>query len=149
MRLSSPGSSKNSITIIAKNPERVKNPTKPKISTVWLTTESYRQNNLWRINIQKLEKIMQTHVLIVSFLALSLNPAVARGDVLDVAAAACDGNPDCSHGDRDQNGQMRFRIMLEGMPVSLQCSLDGECVKILPRGKSARVSGATLLLTAK
>lgn len=92
---------------------------------------------------------MQTHVLIVSFLALSLSPAVARGDVLDVAAAACGRNPDCSHGDRDQNGQMRFRIMLEGMPVSLQCGLDGACVKILPRGKSARMSGAMLLLTAK
>lgn len=92
---------------------------------------------------------MQTHVLIVSFLTLSLSPAAALSDVLDVAATACEGNPDCSHGSRDQNGEMRFRIMLEGMPVSLQCGLDGECVKILPRGKSARVSGAILLLTAK
>ena len=92
---------------------------------------------------------MQTNFLIVSFLALSLSPVVGRGDVFDVAAAACEGNPDCSHDDRDQDGEMRFRIMLDGMPVSLQCGLDGKCVKVLPRGKSARVSDAMLLLTAK
>jgi len=92
---------------------------------------------------------MQIRVLIVGFLALLVYPLAARGDAIDVAATTCEGNPDCSHGDRDQNGQMRFRIMREGMPVSFQCDLNGQCVKILPKGKSARVYDAMLLLSSK
>lgn len=92
---------------------------------------------------------MQTRALIVCFLTLTLCPPVAWSDALDVAATICEGNPDCSHGDRNQNGQIRFRIMREGVPVLLQCSLDGECVKIFPKGRSTSVSSAKLLLTAE
>lgn len=92
---------------------------------------------------------MPTRVIFVSLFALLLCPLAAWGDVLDVAAKACEGNPGCSHGARDQTGQMQFHILREGITLSLKCGLTGECVKILPKGKSAKVADALLLLTSK
>lgn len=88
-------------------------------------------------------------VLFLSLFALSLCPLAAWGDVLDAAATACEANPVCSHGARDQTGQMQFNILREGFTLSLKCGLAGECVKVLPKGKTAKVFDALLLLTSK
>lgn len=92
---------------------------------------------------------MPTRVMFVSLFAISLCPLAAWGDNLDVAVTACEGNPVCSHGARDQSGQMQFHILREGFTLSLKCGVAGECVKVLPKGKSAKVSDALLLLTSK
>ncbi len=96
---------------------------------------------------------MSTRILMTSLLAFSLGSVVAidkaRSGEPDAAMAACEANPDCTHGYKDRSGRVRFALKSGGSITRFQCLEGGPCERLLPKGKRTAVADLPTLLSAK
>lgn len=94
---------------------------------------------------------MSSRMLMTSLLAFSLGSVVAidkaQSDEIDAAIAACEANPNCTHGYKDRSGRVRFELHKDGLITRFQCPEDGQCEKLLPKGKRIAVADLATLLS--
>jgi hypothetical protein len=70
----------------------------------------------------------------------------ARSEDLNSAIKACDAKAGCSHQPADAGGGMLFQIHSGGQTKNIRCTYDGNCMRILPRGKKYPVQGFGLMI---
>lgn len=96
---------------------------------------------------------MKRNVVAIGLFTVSIFSTLAfkeaKSDELDEVVTLCKANPNCAHGTRDQNGKMLIYVNVDGMSISLSCSSDGECMRIIPKGKRIAVANEKLLVSAR
>jgi hypothetical protein len=88
-----------------------------------------------------------------SLLAFALGSVLAiekaRSGELDAAIAVCEANPHCTHGYKDRSGRVRFEIQRGVSITRFQCSEDGQCESLQPKGERIAVADLPTLLSAQ
>jgi hypothetical protein len=75
--------------------------------------------------------------------------SAARSEGLESVIAACKENPKCTYGAFDSDGGLLFRLEIDGAIKLLQCSGEGECMRVMPRGQRYTVSDVVSVLKVK
>ena len=73
----------------------------------------------------------------------------ARSEGLETAIAVCKENPKCAYGALDSDGELLFKLEIDGALKMLRCSGAGECMRIMPRCQKYSVSDVESVLKAK
>ena len=96
---------------------------------------------------------MSRSIMVAASLAFSLTSVLAiteaRSFELNSVAKSCDAKPGCSYLQPDKEGGMLFKVKTESQTKYIRCSRDGECMRIMPRGKKFIIRDITVLLAAE
>ncbi len=94
-------------------------------------------------------KNLTNAALLTISVCLGIMASEARSEGLDMAIEACKANPKCTYTVPDSKGGMVFKIETAGAFKLVRCSSQGDCMRVMPRGRSHTVSDVLSTLKAE